>query len=178
MRKFFFTHKTSIVEDSAIIGAKTKIWHWSHISAKAQIGSNCTIGQNVFVGKNVKIFSNVKIQNNVSVFEGVTLKKNVFCGPGVVFTNVKYPRSKYKTPSKKYDKTVINENVTIGANSTIVCGLKIGKYSFIGAGSVVTKNVKANSVVVGNPAKIIAWICNCGKKISKTKIKNNKCSKC
>ena len=177
-KNFFFIHNSSVVDSSVIIGKGTKIWHWSHISDKVKIGNNCTIGQNVFVGKNVKIFSNVKIQNNVSVFEGVTLKKNVFCGPSVVFTNVKYPRSNYKTPSKKFSKTIVNENATIGANSTIICGLEIGKYSFIGAGSVVTKNVKEFSVVIGNPAKIIGWICKCGKKISKKKNKNNKCLKC
>ena len=116
-----------------------------------------------FYRKKRKNFSNVKIQNNVSVYEGVVLKKNVFCGPSVVFTNVKFPRSKTKT--KKYIRTIVNEGASIGANSTIICGVKLGKNSLIGAGSLITKSVPNNTIVIGNPGKVVGWISNCGKKI-------------
>tara|TARA_B100000902_G_scaffold93580_1_gene96681 strand:- start:1312 stop:1827 length:516 start_codon:yes stop_codon:yes gene_type:complete len=157
-----FIHKTVIKDKNVRVGSNSKVWHWSHLSDNVSIGANCVLGQNVFIGKNVKISSNVKIQNNVSVYEGVILKKNVFCGPSVVFTNVKFPRSKIK--AKKYIKTIVEEGATIGANSTIICGIKLGKNSLIGAGSVVTKNVPQNSIVFGNPAKKVGSINNDGKK--------------
>ena len=171
-------HKTTIVSKKSKIGLGTKIWQWCHIMDGVEIGQNCTLGQNVFLGKNVKIGNNVKIQNNVSIFEGVNLEDDVFCGPSVVFTNVKNPRSKFKTYSKDYSQTLICKGATLGANSTILCGNKIGKFSFIGAGSVVTKDVKDFSLSLGNPAKHKGWVCYCGKKISKNKIKKNICRNC
>jgi UDP-2-acetamido-3-amino-2,3-dideoxy-glucuronate N-acetyltransferase len=143
----------NIIETSEI-GEGTKIWHYSHVMPGASIGKNCTIGQNVFIGKNVKIGNNVKIQNNVSVYEGVTLEDDVFCGPSCVFTNVNYPRSYRKG---KLQSTLVKKGATIGANSTIICGHTIGEYAFVGAGSVVTRDIPAHALVYGNPAKIKRW---------------------
>ena len=151
MKDLFYIHNTSIVDENVKIGKGTKIWHWCHISKNAKIGKNCVLGQNVFIGENVKIGNNVKIQNNVSVYSGVKIKNDVFIGPSVVFTNIKYPRS-LVNQKKSFVITVIEIGATIGANSTIVCGIKIGKHSLIGAGSVVTKNVRNKSLVYGNPA--------------------------
>ncbi len=154
----YFKHKTSIIDKNCKIGKETKIWHWSHISKKSLIGKNCNLGQNVFVGENVKIGNNVKIQNNVSIYQGVEIEDNVFCGPSVVFTNVKYPIADKPVNKKKYEKTLVEKGSTLGANSTIICGVKIGENSVVGAGAVVTKNVKKNSVVAGNPAKEIGKV--------------------
>ena len=154
----YFKHKTSIIDKGCKIGKGSKIWHWSHISKKSIIGENCNLGQNVYVGENVKIGNNVKIQNNVSIYQGVKIEDNVFCGPSVVFTNVKYPIANKPVNKKKYQKTVIKKGSTLGANSTIICGVKIGKNSVIGAGAVITKTVKDNSVVAGNPAKEIGKV--------------------
>ena len=161
----FFTHKTSIIDKNVIIGSNSKIWAWTHISKNVRIGSNCTIGENVFIGENVKIGNNVKIQNNVSIFDGVELEDFVFCGPSVVFTNVKNPRS-FLSRNKNYELTLVMANSTIGANSTIVCGINIGIYSFVGAGSVVTKNVNNYSMVIGNPAKHVSWVSKSGYKLN------------
>ena len=155
--KNHFVHKTSIIDENVKIGKNTKIWHFCHVSSGAKIGKNCNIGQNVFVGQNVVIGDNVKIQNNVSVYSGVTIQNDVFIGPSVVFTNVLMPRA-YINKKKKYDQTVVQKGATIGANSTIICGNNIGQYSFVGAGSVVTKNVLNNRLVYGNPAKDIKKI--------------------
>ena len=151
MKNSFFVHPTSVVDKKVKIGINSKIWHWCHISQGSSLGKNCILGQNVFIGENVKIGNNVKIQNNVSVYTGVTIKDDVFVGPSVVFTNVKFPRSKLNQ-KKNFSKTKICKGSTIGANSTIVCGIEIGEGSFVGAGSVVTKNVKKNIIVYGNPA--------------------------
>jgi len=156
MKKKYFIHETSIVDKNANIGTGTKIWHWCHISKGAKIGINCNFGQNIFVGENVKIGNNVKIQNNVSVYEGVSIEDDAFIGPSVVFTNVKFPRS-YVNQKNKFLKTVVGKGSTIGANATILCGIKIGKNSFIGAGSVVTKSVNKNEIVYGNPASKKKW---------------------
>ena len=161
MKQKFYIHKTSIIEKKVQIGMGTKIWHWVHVESGVRIGKNCTIGQNVYIGKNVKIGNNVKIQNNVSVYEGVTIGNNVFCGPSCVFTNDLFPISTMK--KKKYLKTKVSDGVTIGANSTILSNIRLGKNSFIGANSLVTRNVKQNYMVYGNPAKHIY-------KISKKKI--------
>ena len=147
-----------------VVGDGTKIWHFSHVSSKVKIGKNCSLGQNIFIGNNVTIGNNVKIQNNVSIYEGVILEDNVFCGPSCVFTNVRQPRSEFSV-HKKYDKTLIKEGVTIGANVTIVCGITVGKYAFIGAGSVVTKDVPAFALIYGNPARIHGKVDKHGKKI-------------
>ena len=160
----FNSHETAIIDKQVIIGNNTKIWHFSHISEGAILGDNCTIGQNVFIGKNVKIGNNVKIQNNVSVFEGVILEDDCFCGPSVVFTNIINPRS-WINKKNEFKQTIVKKGATIGANSTIICSNIIGEYSFIGAGSVVTKNVKNNSLVFGNPAKQMGWVTKEGNEI-------------
>lgn len=169
----FFLHKTSELEtEDSNIGEETKIWHWSHISEGAKIGKNCILGQNVFVGKNVKIGNNCKIQNNVSIFEGVELGDKVFCGPSVVFTNVINPRSEFDKKNQ-FKKTIIKDGVSIGANSTIVCGNEIGEYAMIGAASLVTKNISPYSLSYGSPAKHHQWISKFGEKIVFSKYKNN-----
>ena len=153
----YFVHESSYIDDGAVIGDGTKIWHFSHIMSNAQIGENCNIGQNVVVLKDVKIGNNVKIQNNVSVYEGVTCEDGVFLGPSCVFTNVINPRS--LIPRKhEYRDTLLKEGATVGANATIVCGHTLGKYSFVGAGSVVTKSIPDNEIWAGNPAHFIKKI--------------------
>ena len=169
--KNFFAHETSVIDKNVKVGKGTKIWHWTHVSGNAKIGRNCSIGQNVFIGNNVRIGNNVKIQNNVSVYEGVTLEDDVFCGPSVVFTNVKFPRSNRKINPKNYSKTLVKKGSTIGANATILSNLKIGKYSFVAAGSVVTKDIKSFSVVLGNPAYEYGKISQYNNKILKLKSK-------
>lgn len=151
--KKYFLHKSSFVDKNVKIGENTKIWHFCHISSRAKIGKNCKIGQNVFIGEGVKIGNNVKIQNNVSVYSGVEIEDDVFIGPSVVFTNVIKPRS-FINKKKKYTTTIIKKGATLGANSTVICGNTIGEYSFVGAGSVITKNVEKNNLVYGNPAKV------------------------
>ena len=161
----YFIHETSIVERDCIIGEGTRIWHFSHIMEGARIGRNCSIGQNVFIGRKVRIGNNVKIQNNVSIYEGVTLEDGVFCGPSCVFTNVFNPRS--LVPRKdEFRKTLVMEGATIGANATIICGNTLGRFSFIGAGAVVTQDVPDYALVYGNPGKIAGWMCECGVKLS------------
>jgi len=156
-------HATACVDEPASIGDGTKIWHFSHVMAGATIGCGCTIGQNVFVAARVRIGDNVKIQNNVSVYEGVVLEDDVFCGPSVVFTNVTTPRS--GTPRNQpedYRPTIVRRGASLGANATIVCGHTIGKFGFVGAGAVVTKDVPDYAVVYGNPARVRGYACECG----------------
>jgi len=161
--KDFFVHNTSIIDEGVKIGKGTKIWHWSHVSKNSKIGKNSTIGQGCFIGNNVKIGNNCKIQNHVSIFDGVILEDGVFIGPSTTFTNVKNPRS-HINQKKKYIKTVVKKGVSIGANSTIVCGIKLDDFCFIGAGSVVTKNVKKYNLVYGNPARVKGLVDKKGKK--------------
>ena len=149
-----YIHPTAIIDEGSEVGENTKIWHFTHIMSSAKIGSNCSIGQNCFIGENVVIGNNVKIQNNVSVYDGVIIEDDVFIGPSVVFTNVKFPKSS-KPVSKNYDQTLVKKSASIGANSTIVCGNILGKNCFVGAGSVVTKNLEENCLYYGNPARLI-----------------------
>lgn len=150
-------HETAIVDEGAEVGEGTRIWHWAHICGGAKIGKNCSFGQNVFVGNKVIIGNGVKIQNNVSVYDNVTLEDDVFCGPSMVFTNVYNPRSAINRKNE-YRDTVVKKGATLGANCTIVCGVTIGKYAFVGAGAVVTKDVPDYALVVGVPAKQIGWM--------------------
>ena len=159
----FFAHETSTI-GKATIGTDTKIWHYCHIMDGASIGNHCNIGQNVFVQKGAIIGNNVKIQNNVSVYAGVICEDAVFLGPSMVFTNVNKPRSHFPC-DEKYSKTLVKKGATIGANATIICGITIGEYSFIGAGAVVTKDVKPFAIMAGNPAKQIGWMSKKGKKL-------------
>ena len=164
MSKNFFSHETVIMDKGVKVGKNTKIWHWTHISSNVSIGGNCTLGQNVFVGSKVNVSYGVKIQNNVSIYTGVKINKNCFIGPSVVFTNVLIPRS-FINQKNKFLKTVIGEGVSIGANSTIICGNSIGKYAFIGANTLVNMNLKPFGLYVGNPCRRIGWISVSGKKL-------------
>jgi UDP-2-acetamido-3-amino-2,3-dideoxy-glucuronate N-acetyltransferase len=164
--KKYYINQFAVVDDNVEIGEGTKIWHFSHIQSGARIGKYCVLGQNVNVGNNVTIGNYVKIQNNVSVYEGVTLEDYVFCGPSMVFTNILNPRSKYpQVGSKYYIKTLVKEGASLGANCTIVCGVTIGRFAFVGAGAVVTKDVPDFALVVGNPARQIGWVSEAGKKL-------------
>ena len=153
----YFAHPTAVIDENCSIGEGTKIWHFSHIMTGAVIGKNCNLGQNVVVGSKVVLGNNVRVQNNVSVYEGVICEDDVFLGPGMVLTNVINPRS---AVSRKHEfrQTLIRRGATIGANATIVCGIEIGEYAFVAAGAVVTKNVKAHALVMGNPARQTGWV--------------------
>ena len=157
-------HKTAIVDQGAQIGQDTRVWHWVHICGGAVIGEKCSLGQNVFIGNRVKVGNNVKIQNNVSVYDNVTLEDDVFCGPSMVFTNVYNPRSAV-TRKDEYRDTLVKKGATLGANCTIVCGVTIGEYAFVGAGSVINKEVPAFALMVGVPAKQIGWMSRFGERI-------------
>jgi len=162
----YFKHESAYIDENVEIGEGTKIWHFSHIQSGARIGKFCVIGQNVNIGNNVVIGNYVKIQNNVSVYEGVTLEDYVFCGPSMVFTNILNPRCLYpQKGSEYYVKTLVKYGASLGANCTIVCGVTIGKFAFVGAGAVVTKDVPDYGLVVGNPAKLIGWMSEAGEKL-------------
>ncbi|HLT24026.1 MAG TPA: N-acetyltransferase [Ignavibacteria bacterium] len=164
--KNFYVNEYAVIDEGVEIGEGTKIWHFSHVQKGAKIGKSCSLGQNVNVGNNVTIGNFVKIQNNVSVYEGVTLEDYVFCGPSMVFTNIINPRSKYpQVGAEFYLKTLVKEGASLGANSTIVCGNTIGRFAFIGAGAVVTKDVPDFALLVGNPGKIVGWVSEAGKKL-------------
>jgi len=160
----YSVHKSAIVDVGAEIGKNTRIWHFVHICAGARLGEGCSLGQNVFIGNQVSVGNNVKIQNNVSVYDNVYIEDDVFCGPSMVFTNVYNPRS-FIERKAEYKKTVIKKGATLGANCTIVCGVTVGEYSFIGAGAVVNRDVKPFALVVGVPAKQIAWISRFGEQL-------------
>ena len=163
-----FIHESAYVDEGAQIGADTKVWHFCHVLGGAVIGERCSLGQNVVVMNGVKIGNNVKIQNNVSVYEGVELSDDVFCGPSMVFTNVVNPRS-HVSRKHEYKKTLVGRGATIGANATIICGVTLGEYAFIGAGSVITKSVPPYALMVGVPARRIGWMCQCGERLSDKK---------
>lgn len=165
IKKVFFAHETAVIDDGCKIGKGTKIWHFSHIMTGSEIGENCNIGQNVVVLTGVKLGRNVKVQNNISIYTGVICEDDVFLGPSMVFTNVINPRSAI-IRKDQYLPTIVEKGATIGANSTIVCGNKIGMFSFIGAGAVVTKDVKPYALVVGNPARQTGWMSEFGHKLS------------
>jgi UDP-2-acetamido-3-amino-2,3-dideoxy-glucuronate N-acetyltransferase len=162
--KEYYAHETAIIDDGAIIGKGTKIWHFSHIMPKSTIGENCNIGQNVVISPDVIIGNNAKIQNNVSVYTGVICEEDVFMGPSMVFTNVINPRSAVNRKAE-YLQTYVKKGVTFGANCTIVCGITIGEYAFIGAGAVITKDVKPYALIVGNPGKQIGWMSEYGQRL-------------
>ena len=164
MEKEYIAHETAVIDKGCTIGKGTKIWHFSHIMTGAEIGENCNIGQNVVVSPGVKLGKNVKVQNNVSLYTGVICEDDVFLGPSMVFTNVINPRSSI-IRKDSYSSTIVEKGASIGANSTIICGNKIGAYSFIGAGAVVTKDVKPYAMVVGNPARQTGWMSEYGHKL-------------
>ncbi len=157
-------HETAIVDEGAVIGKGSRVWHWAHICGGAKIGEGCSFGQNVFVGNKVVIGNNVKVQNNVSIYDNVYLDDGVFCGPSMVFTNVYNPRSDVSRKDAYMD-TVVKRGVSMGANCTIVCGVTINEYAFIGAGTVITKDVKAFALMVGNPGRQIGWMSRFGERI-------------
>jgi UDP-2-acetamido-3-amino-2,3-dideoxy-glucuronate N-acetyltransferase len=160
----YFAHSSAFIDEGAVIGSETKIWHFCHVFGTAKIGKNCILGQNVMVGANVVLGDNVKVQNNVSIYEGVVCEDDVFLGPSMVFTNVLNPRSAVNRKSE-FKQTLVQKGATIGANATVICGNTIGKYALIGAGSVVTKDVLPYALMVGNPAKQVGWVSENGQKL-------------
>lgn len=163
----YFVHESSYIDDPCEIGQGTKVWHFSHVMANSKIGENCNIGQNVVISPDVEIGDNVKIQNNVSVYTGVVLEDDVFCGPSMVFTNVINPRSHVERKDE-YRRTLVKRGATIGANATVICGLTLGRYCFIGAGAVVTRDVPDYGLITGNPGKLAGFVCYCGDKLDVT----------
>jgi UDP-2-acetamido-3-amino-2,3-dideoxy-glucuronate N-acetyltransferase len=161
----YFVHESSFVDEEVEIGKGSKIWHFCHIQRGARIGENCSLGQNVNVSNNVRIGNDCKIQNNVSLYEGVELEDYVFCGPSCVFTNDITPRAKYPKGSAGYKRTLIREGASIGANATIVCGHTVGRWALIGAGAVVTTDVRDHALMLGIPAKQHGWVCECGERL-------------
>ena len=174
--KSYFAHESAFIDDGVEIGKGTSIWHTSHVLKGTRIGEKCKIGQNVVIGPNVTVGNGVKIQNNVSVYEGVTLEDHVFCGPSMVFTNVFNPRSEIPRMNE-LRRTLVKRGATLGANSTILCGITVGSYAMIGAGAVVLKDVPAHAIVVGNPGRITGWVCECGVKLEK-RMKKTTCQSC
>ena len=172
----YYAHPSAVVDEGAVIGKGTKIWHFCHVMPGAVIGRGCNIGQNVVVSPDVVIGDNVKIQNNVSVYTGVVLEDDVFCGPSMVFTNVSFPRS-HVIRKGEYERTLCRQGATIGANATVVCGATLGRFSFVGAGAVVTKDVKDHALVVGNPARQVGWMCQCGERL-KVAEGRARCARC
>lgn len=174
----YFAHPTAIIDPGAEIGTETKIWHFSHVCGKAKIGNGSSLGQNVFVANGVTIGNHVKIQNNVSIYEGVELEDYTFCGPSMVFTNVLTPRSAFpRNTSADYHVTKVKTGASIGANATIVCGITIGEWAFIGAGAVVTKDVAPYALMLGVPARRMGWVCQCGTTLALNE-STGKCDKC
>ncbi len=161
----YFVHESSYVDEGARVGDGTKIWHFSHVLSGAVLGERCNIGQNVVISPGVVLGNNVKVQNNVSIYTGVILEDDVFCGPSMVFTNVINPRS-HVVRKNEYQRTHVGRGASFGANCTVVCGHDVGKYAFIGAGAVVTRNVPEYALVVGNPGRLVGWVCECGIKLA------------
>ncbi len=162
----YYVHPTAVVDDGAVIGAGTKIWHFCHVMGPSSIGARCVLGQNVFVAPNVAIGANVHLQNNVSVYEGVTLEDDVFCGPSMVFTNVRDPRAAFpRASSADFEKTLVRRGATLGANCTVVCGVTVGEHAFVAAGAVVVADVPAFALVAGVPARLRGYVCACGERL-------------
>ncbi len=172
----YFVHESSYIDEDVEIGENTKVWYFCHIQRGAKIGKNCSLGQNVNISNNVKIGNGVKIQNNVAVYEGVEIEDDVFCGPSCVFTNDLTPRAKYPKGRENYKKTVIKRGASIGANATVVCGHTIGNWALIGAGAVVTCDVPSHALMLGVPAKIKGWVCECGE-LLKNSLHCEKCGR-
>ena len=158
-------HPSAIVDDGAILGPGCRVWHWVHISGGARIGAGCSFGQNVYVGNDVRIGNNVKVQNNVSIYDAVTLEDDVFCGPSMVFTNVYNPRSAV-TRKDEYRRTLVAQGATLGANSTVVCGVTIGRYAFIGAGALINRDVPDHALMLGVPARQAGWMSRHGERLN------------
>ncbi len=158
-------HESAYVDEGASVGPETRIWHFCHVMSGAQIGSRCSLGQNVNVGGNAVLGNGVKVQNNVSIYDDVVIEDDVFCGPSMVFTNVINPRA-FVERKKEYKRTLVKKGAAIGANATVVCGTTLGEYCFVGAGSVVTKDVPAYALIYGSPAKLRGWVCACGVKLA------------
>ena len=157
-------HPSAIVDEGAQIGAGSKVWHWTHVCSGAILGERCSLGQNVYIGNRVTMGNNVRVQNNVSIYDNVTLEDDVFCGPSMVFTNVLNPRA-HVSRKHEYRNTLVRKGASIGANATVVCGTTIGRYAFIGAGAVVSRNVPDHALMVGVPARRTGWVCQCGVKL-------------
>ena len=172
----YFVHESSFVDAGAKIGKGTKIWHFCHIMPGAEIGERCALGQNVVVMSGTRIGNNVKIQNNVSIYEGVVLEDDVFCGPSCVFTNVMNPRS-HVSRKAEYIETLVKRGASIGANATVVCGVTLGEYAFIGAGAVVTSDAAPYALMVGVPARRVGWMCQCGERLHLTDARGT-CERC
>jgi len=164
----YFVHESSYVDEGAVLGKDTKVWHFSHVMSGAHIGERCVLGQNVNVGARAVLGNGVKVQNNVSIYDDVVIEDDVFCGPSCVFTNVINPRS-FVERKDEYKLTTVRKGASIGANATIVCGVTLGKYSFVGAGSTVTKDIPDYGMVYGNPARLQGWVCLCGEKLEEYK---------
>jgi UDP-2-acetamido-3-amino-2,3-dideoxy-glucuronate N-acetyltransferase len=161
MDKEYYAHESAVIDDGVQIGEATKIWHFTHVMSSAEIGVNCVLGQNVFVGNKVKLGNKVKVQNNVSLYEGVICEDNVFLGPSMVFTNVVNPRSHIERKNE-FKSTLVKKGASVGANATIICGVTLGEYCFVGAGAVVTKDVKPFALVTGVPARQTGWVSRAG----------------
>ena len=175
----YYVHESAYVDQNAHVGKGTRIWHFSHVMGTAWIGENCTLGQNVFVANNVVIGNNVKIQNNVSVYEGVILEDYVFCGPSMVFTNIKTPRSAFpRNRAEDYVVTRVRSGASIGANATVVCGVTIGQWAFVAAGAVVTKDVPDHALMLGVPGRQVGWACECGVKLDFREGNQATCAEC
>lgn len=172
----YFVHESSYIDEGATIGAGTRIWHFCHVMPGAVIGERCTLGQNVVVMPGTRLGNNVKVQNNVSIYEGVVLEDEVFCGPSCVFTNVSNPRA-HVSRRHEFRQTLVRRGASIGANATIVCGITLGEYSFIGAGAVVTSDVPPYALMVGVPARRVGWMCRCGERLQ-VRDKSARCGAC